>query len=93
MIAYFVQSWGGKITLTQLFWRDMLAFGTLLNLLFLFFILMIYAQRTAPLAAAAVHFLLLPANIFLALTVWRHPQANMGFKSVAAFWFIATQLI
>ena len=42
----------------------MLGLGTLLNLVFLFLTLMLYAQRADPLLAMAVHLAVLPLNFF-----------------------------
>jgi hypothetical protein len=85
--------WHGRLPLSQLFWRDMLGLGTLLNLVFLFFTLMLYAQRADPLLAMAVHWVVLPLNFFLVASVWRHHQAHSGFKAAAALWLGMTLLV
>ncbi|MEY3509942.1 MAG: hypothetical protein RI914_541 [Pseudomonadota bacterium] len=85
--------WHGRLPLSQLFWRDMLGMGTLLNLVFLFVTLMLYAQRADPLLAMVVHLAVLPLNLFLVASVWRHHQAHSGFKAAATLWLGMTFLV
>ena len=85
--------WHGRLPLPQLFWRDMLGFGTLLNLVFLFVTLMLYAQRVDPIWAMLVHWIVFSFNVFLAIAVWRHRQAHSSFKVGAALWLGLTFLI
>lgn len=90
--AFCLHRWHGRIPLPQLFWRDMLGVGTVLNLLFLFLTLMLYAQRADPLLAMAVHLTILPINVFLVASVWRHHKAHSGFRAAAALWLGMTFL-
>ena len=90
--GFWALRWHGRLPLAQLFWRDMLGLGTLLNLVFLFLTLMLYAQRADPLLAMAVHLAVLPLNFFLVASVWRHHQAHSGFKAGAALWLSMTFL-
>lgn len=85
--------WHGRLPLSQLFWRDMLGFGTLLNLVFLFITLMLYAQRVDPMLAMLVHWVVLPLNVFLVASVWRHHQAHSSVKAGAALWLGLTFLV
>jgi hypothetical protein len=78
-----VNRWRSKRPINQLFWRDMLAWGTLLNMVFLFFTLMLYAQRADPWMAMVLHVTVVPLNLFLVLSIWKHPQAHGGFKAVS----------
>lgn len=91
--GFWALRWHGQLPLPQLFWRDMLGFGTLLNLVFLFITLMLYAQRVDPILAMLVHWVVLPLNVFLVVSVWRHHQAHSSFKAGAALWLGLTLLI
>jgi hypothetical protein len=53
---------------------------------------MLYAQRADPLLAMVVHLAVLPLNLFLVASVWRHHQAHPGFKAAAALWLSMTFL-
>ncbi|MGQ2979854.1 MAG: hypothetical protein ACT6Q9_09195, partial [Polaromonas sp.] len=70
------------------FWRDMLMVGTGINLAVGFVVLMLIAQGVSLGLAIALHFLLLPYNLFLAMAVWRSPQASMVTTSAAALWLV-----
>ncbi|MBA4327064.1 MAG: hypothetical protein C0428_02435 [Polaromonas sp.] len=71
-----------------LFWRDMLMVGSGINLAAGFVVLMLIAQGLSLGLAIALHFLLLPYNLFLAMAVWRSPQASMVTTSAAALWLV-----
>ena len=86
---YFMRRWRGDTALATLFWRDMLAYGTGLNLLFSFAALMLAAQGGDIRAAAALHLAPTPYNLFLCLTVWRSPRRSAAHAAVASVWFAA----
>jgi hypothetical protein len=78
--------WRGEAPLRTLFWRDTLAVGTVINLLLGFAALMLAAQGGDLRAVLAVHLAPVPYNLFLALAVWRHPQARAWHRVVGAVW-------
>jgi hypothetical protein len=70
---FVTRRWRGEVPLRVLFWRDMLAVGTVVNLSATFAGL-IAAAAGAPMAwAAALHFAPLPYNVFLFAALWRRP--------------------
>lgn len=87
------QRWRGHAPLRTLFWRDMLAVGTALNLLFSFAALMLAAQGLPMVWAAALHFATLPWNAFLATAVWRTPAATRLQRALALGWLGAMLVV
>ena len=85
--------WHGHTPLVHLFWRDLLAWGSLFNGLMVFVGLMLYAKRVDPVVAWGVHLLALPVNLFLVACVWRHPAARAWIKGVAAAWLALTLVV
>ena len=80
------QRWRGQTPLRTLFWRDMWAFGTVLNLLFSFVALMVAAQGLPTGWAVLLHFAPTPWNAFLVAAVWRTPGATAVLRAGAALW-------
>ena len=78
--------WRGEAPLRTLLWRDMLAVGTVINLLFGFAALMLAAQGGDIRAVLAVHLAPVPYNLFLAVAVWRSPQARAWHRTLAVVW-------
>lgn len=78
--------WRGETPLSTLFWRDMLAIGTLLNLLLSFVALMVAALGGDIRLAAALHFAPTPYNLFLCLAVWRSPRRSPAHAMAALVW-------
>lgn len=80
------QRWHGQAPLRALFWRDMLACSTVLNLAFGLAALML-AAHGLPLAwAVLVHFAPTPWNVFLVAAVWRTPGASRAMRAMALAW-------
>lgn len=79
--------WHGLAPLRTLFWRDMLAIGTVLNLFFSLAALMAAAQGLPMAWAVAVHFAPLPWNAFLVATLWRTPGSGRAWRAAALAWF------
>ena len=85
--------WHGHTPVARLFWRDLLGLGTLVNLVFVFAALLLYAKRADPALAFAVHLVPMPLNLFLVGAVWRHPAAAAWAKGVALLWLALTWLV
>ncbi len=64
--SFFARRWRAEVPLAVLFWRDLLAVGTLVNLFASFGALVMVAQGVAGHWAVAVHLAPLPYNLFLA---------------------------
>ena len=91
--GFFRQRWHGRVALRRLFWWDLLAVGTLLNAACAVFALILLAQGLAGGAWFALQALILPYNLFLVTTVWRHPEASTALRSFALTWLGASLLV
>lgn len=69
--GYFATRWHGNISLTRLFWWDMVMIGTILNMATTLVALGVLAMKGTTAAGLAVHFAAMPYNLFLFLAVWR----------------------
>jgi hypothetical protein len=96
--AYFTSRWRGEVALGKLFWRDMLAIGTLVNLAASLGALFALALDASAAVWIAIHFLPLPYNLFLCAAVWRCAARASGAwsrpaQAGAVVWLIAATLI
>ena len=80
------QRWRGQAPLRTLFWRDMLAVGTVINLVFSLAGLLLAAQGQPLAWAVALHFAPTPWNAFLVSAVWRTPGATWLPRTAALAW-------
>lgn len=93
MSAFLQSRLRGDAPLETVFWRDMLAWGTALNVVCAAAGLLMLAQEGAGWGAFAVLFAPLPVNIFVFLSVWRSalreggPAATTA-KIVAVVWAV-----
>jgi hypothetical protein len=91
--GFFRSRWQGLTPLDRLFWRDMVVFGTAINVASSV-VALIQLGLKLPLAAVlAVHFAPVPYNIFLTLAVWRIAEKAGGAKASlmmlgSALWLI-----
>jgi hypothetical protein len=90
---FFRARWNAKVGLRLVFWRDILAVGTVANLLFGFLALVLVAQGAPLLWAAFVHFALLPYNLFLLAAVWRSPERTPATLGASVAWFAAMLVV
>jgi hypothetical protein len=91
--TYFARRWRGEVALGLLFWRDMLAVGTLVNLFASFAALVMVAQGVAGHLAVAVHLAPLPYNLFLLAAVWRFRPRNRPAALAAVVWLVVVTLL
>jgi hypothetical protein len=90
---FLARRWRGQVPLRLLFWRDMLAVGTVLNL-FATFAALGAAAAGAPMAwAAALHFAPLPYNVFLFIALWRQPARPVVRVLAAGVWLALMTVI
>ena len=89
---YFSVRWRAEVPFTRLFWRDLLVWGSLLNLSVLIAGLMLIAKGYPTQWALVAHLLILPYNLFLVLSIWRWPKAHGLFKGVAGGWLLLMSL-
>ena len=92
-LDFFSDRWHAKVNLRRLFWLDMLAVGTLINLFASFAALMLMAQIKDPVWAAFLHFSTLPYSAFLLATVWRFPAVTTAMRLGASAWFVAMTVV
>lgn len=85
--AFFARRWRADIAVATLWWRDMLLVGTAINLLASFLALMLAAQGAELGVALAVHLAPIPYNLFLLLSLLRHPQRTPPLSVFGAAWF------
>jgi hypothetical protein len=97
-MSFFASRWRGEAPLDRLFWRDMVLFGTLLNLATTAAALVLLELKFPLPVVLAVHLSPLPYNIFLLAAVWRTADAAGNvkaafFRSGALLWFVAATII
>lgn len=96
--AFFSRRWNGEVPLGQLFWRDMVTVGSLINVVTTIIALLILAAKMSALFAVAVHLIPLPYNLFLYGSVLRTADMagtpNAGtIKIGATLWIILASLL
>jgi len=91
--GYFVRRWRGGVAWRTLFWRDMIAFGTLLNVVASFGALMLAALGSPGAAVVALHFAPLPYNAFLFAALWRLPQRPAIVAVAATLWLVVMTVV
>lgn len=89
---YFSERWRAQIPFRSLFWRDLIVRATLINLLSTFMGLMLIAQGYPSSWAFVLYLLVLPYNLFLAISVLRWPGANVSYKIAAGAWLVLASL-
>lgn len=98
-LATFLRSrWRGEAPLAIVFWRDMIAVGTVLNVFSGVLALILYALEAPMMVVLTVFFGFLPWNFFLFLAVWRsagHVPPSVAFlsRASAAAWLVAVIVI
>jgi hypothetical protein len=90
---FFVRRWRGQIGWRTLFWRDMLAVGTVLNLAASFGALALLAMGAPGAVAVALHFAPMPYNLFLCLALWRMPQRPAPVLAAALAWLVVMTVV
>jgi hypothetical protein len=97
-MSFFASRWRGEAPLDRLFWRDMVLFGTLLNLATTAAALALLELKFSLPVVLAVHLSPLPYNIFLLAAVWNTADAAGSVKAAifrggALLWFLAATII
>lgn len=84
--------WAGQVPLPTLLWRDTLALGTFANLL-MSFVGLILLAKGQTVAAVAIHFALMPLNIFLWLCINRLAGVPAWIRFGATIWLVFVTFI
>ncbi len=85
--------WRGEVSLRRLFWRDMLAVGSFVNLFASFAALMAAAAGAPTAVAVVLHFAPVPWNVFLFVALWRRPDRPPLMAAAAAVWLAAMTVL
>ena len=91
--GFFSSRWCGEASAAVVYWRDILAVGTLINLVTGFAALMLAAQGTDIVIAALMHFAPLPYNVFLVVALWRTPQRTRTMAWTSLVWLGAVTVL
>lgn len=93
MIAFLGRRWRGEVGTRTVFWRDMLAVGTTLNLVASFLALVLASQGAPSWLPVAVHFAPLPYNLFLFRTVVRSKPGGQAVRLLALAWLVVMVVV
>ncbi|PZO13460.1 MAG: hypothetical protein DCF26_16785 [Burkholderiales bacterium] len=92
LAGFFRSRWRGEVPQRVLFWRDMVAVGTLINLLATGVALAVAASGGSMALAAGLHFAPLPYNVFLVAALWRL-SASTAWRGAALAWLAFVTLV
>ena len=96
--AFFAARWRGEVPLGQLFWQDMLIFGTGINIATAIVAALLFVRDAPTAIAALIYFAPVPYNFFLVAAVWRkaadarEPVASAA-RLGALLWIVVAMLI
>ncbi|WP_439589830.1 hypothetical protein [Hydrogenophaga sp.] len=85
--GYWSPRWKGLVPWRTLFWRDMVAVGSTINLFTGFIALLLLSQGQPVAWALAVHFSPVPYNAFLVRSLWLTQPKPAWAMAGAAAWF------
>lgn len=96
--GYFAARWHGEVPLGTLLWRDMLLFGTLLNLATSFSAIVLLGLKMPVWVWFGAYLSPLPYNLFLVIATWKAtaalpPAQASGARMVALVWLAVATLI
>lgn len=92
MRDFFRSRWRGEIAAGTILWRDMLAVGTVLNLLVSFVALIALTQGAPGWLGLLLHLSPLPYNAFLLLSLRRAPHRR-GWHTALGFTWLALTFV
>lgn len=98
LIAHVGRLLRGEIGAGTAFWRDMIVFGSIVNVVAAFAALLALGFKANAIVATAIFFSPLPLNLLLLVGVWRaaarcEPAARTFYRSAAALWLVAATFI
>lgn len=91
--GYLARRWRGHLPLPTLLWREMLGWGTAINLACSGLALALLAAGAPAALAVLVHFAPIPWNLFIVAAVWRHPLCRAGSRMLAAVWLVLMTVV
>lgn len=95
---FLLRRWRRQVPLATLFWRDMIAIASIVNLAAAAAALILLGVKAGPTASLTVLLAPLPYNAFLLAAVWRATdlvdalRAN-AYRLGASLWFVAAAII
>jgi hypothetical protein len=97
-LRYVQDIWTGSLPLSRIFWTDMLAIGTLVNVAMTVVALLTFVAGLPVAVGVIIHFLPIPFNGLLFMGVWQSASRDASPWSwpaqiVAALWFIGTFVV
>lgn len=95
---FFGSRWRCEVPLGRLFWRDLIAVGTAINVASSAAALAFLGAKLPLALVLAVHFAPVPYNIFLTCAVWRTAEKTGGAKGWAmtlgaTLWLVLTAVV
>lgn len=76
LVGFLTRRWHGEVPLGTLFWRDMVGYGTAINIATMLFALLLLGMRAEKPLVLAVYFAAVPYNIFLFACLCRRPPGE-----------------
>lgn len=93
LLAFILPRWRGEVSLSRLFWWDILAVATLANAIVALVAMILLSKDMGDSGLwLLLHLVLLPYNLFLVLAVWRHPQSRGVLRLTVLTWLGLTLL-
>lgn len=93
VVNFFRRRWLGEVCVRTLFWWDTLAVGTVINAWVTVLSLIFLAKGLDVRVWLLFYFAVIPYNLFLVISVWRHPQSSHVFQTVTLCWLGLTLMV
>jgi len=91
--GFFADRWHGRVPWSVLLWRDMLGFGTAINLVATALAIVAAIQDAAPWLVALLHFAPAPYNFFLFAALWRMPRRPAIAVAIGLAWLVLIMVV
>lgn len=91
--SYFADRWSGRVPWSVLLWRDMLGFGTAINLVATALAVIAAIQDAAVGLVALLHFAPAPYNFFLFASLWRTPGRPVLAVAIGLAWLVLIMIV
>ena len=89
----YARLWHGQVPAAVLLWLDIVAVGSMINMVSTVAAILLLSQGSGLPVAAAVHFCPIPYNLFLLAAFWRSPQRTMATAAIALVWLCLMTLV
>lgn len=92
-LNFFLARWHGQVSHRRLFYWDILGVATLINATLALVSLILLAKGWDGSIWLLLHAVLVPYNVFLLASLWRHVRAPALFRVIGTGWFGMTLLV